>query len=170
MKVTHIFKVGTMLMAIICSASIMAAEAEVHWQSPEKYTDIKSGNQSRANMLRSIDKSFTKEFAELAAKLPAGYRLVVTVTDLDLAGELDPIPSQMVHQIRVLKNIDFPRVRFDYRVLNTTGTVLSDGKDVVLKDMQYLSGISRAQSSDSFYYERRMIRDWFNKNVLPNVT
>jgi len=160
---------GLLLTAIAFSASVFAGEAKVTWQNPEKYTDIRSGNQSQKSMLKSIDKSFGKEFSELASKLPAGYQLLVTVTDLDLAGEVDPIPSRMMDQIRVLKDLYFPRITFDYQILSSGGVSVLEAKALTLKDMQYLSGTRSTRSSDSYYYERKMIRDWFNKDVLPNV-
>ncbi len=162
-------KAGVLVAAITFSASVFAGEAKITWQNPDKYSDIKSGNQGQKSMLRSIDKSFGKEFTELAAKLPAGYQLLVTVTDLDLAGEVDPIPSRMMDQIRVLKDIYFPKITFDYQVLSAGGVAVLEGKAVTLKDMQYLSGTRSAKSSDSYYYERKMLREWFTKDVLPNV-
>jgi hypothetical protein len=160
---------GLLLTAIAFSASVFAGEAKVTWQNPEKYTDIRSGNQSQKSMLKSIDKSFGKEFTELASKLPAGYQLLVTVTDLDLAGEVDPIPTRMMDQIRVLKDPYFPRITFDYQILSAGGVSVMEAKAFTLKDMQYLSGISSSQSSDSYYYERKMIREWFTKDILPNL-
>ncbi len=169
MTIHKIIQASVLVAVIACSASVFAGEAKVTWQNPDKYTDIDSGNQGKKSMLRSIDKSFGKEFTELAAKLPAGYQLLVTVTDLDLAGEVDPIPSLMMDQIRVLKDIYFPKITFDYQVLNAGGVSVSEAKAVTLKDMQYLSSIRSAQSSDSYYYERKMLREWFMKDVLPNV-
>ena len=169
MTIHKIIQASVLVTTIAFSASVFAGEAKVTWQNPDKYTDIDSGNQGKKSMLRSIDKSFSKEFSELASKLPAGYQLLVTVTDLDLAGEVDPIPSRMMDQIRVLKDIYFPKISFDYQVLSTGGVSVLEGKALTLKDMQYLSSTRSAQSSDSYYYERKMIREWFRKDVLPNV-
>lgn len=164
-----ILRAGVLLAAVAFSATAFAGEAKVTWQNPEKYTDIRSGNQSQKSMLKSIDTSFSKEFSELAKKLPANYHMAVTVTNLDLAGEVDPIPSRMMDQIRVLKDLYYPKMTFDYQIHNAAGVAVLEGKDVTLKDMQYLSGTRSTQSSDSFYYERKMIREWFNKDILPNV-
>lgn len=169
MTIHKIIQASVLVTTIAFSASVFAGEAKVTWQNPDKYTDIDSGNQGKKSMLRSIDKSFGKEFTELATKLPAGYQLLVTVTNLDLAGEVDPIPSLMMDQIRVLKDLYFPKMTFDYQILNAGGVSVLEAKAVTLKDMQYLSSIRSAQSSDSYYYERKMIREWFTKDVLPNV-
>ncbi len=169
MTIHKIIQASALVTTIALSASVFAGEAKVTWQNPDKYTDIDSGNQGKKSMLRSIDKSFSKEFTELASKLPAGYQLLVTVTDLDLAGEVDPIPSRMMDQIRVLKDLYFPRITFDYQILSAGGVSVLEAKALTLKDMQYLSGTRSTQSIDSYYYERQMIREWFTKDVLPNV-
>jgi hypothetical protein len=70
------------------------------------------------------------------------------------------------YQLCLLKDVYFPRLEFDYRVLNASGAVVSEQKGVELKDMSYLSGPRSATTSTSFYYETRMLRDWFKKTLL----
>jgi hypothetical protein len=159
-----------MALAIGCfSGSASAGEAKVVWQDTDSYTDIRSGNQSIKSMRSGIEKSIGGEFSELAGQLPAGYVLDVTVTDLDLAGEVDPIPTRSVDQVRVLKDIYFPRMTFDYRLTGSDGAVLLAEQKVELKDMQYLSNMRVTRTSEAFYSERRMVRDWFSKQLLPQV-
>jgi hypothetical protein len=170
MNVSDVFKFGMMTAALVLSTSASAGEAKLELRNPEKFTDIDSGNQGTKSMLRSISKSLGAEFSELAAKLPAGYQLDVTVTDLDLAGDVDPIPMRGMNEVRVLRDIDFPRMTFDYRLKDAAGAVRLEQSGVVVKDMQYLSHPKSTKSNvDSFYYERKMIRDWFNADLLPNV-
>lgn len=170
MNVNDIPRSAVIMAALFFSASASAGEATLELKSPEKYTEIDSGNQGTKSMLRSISKSLGAEFSELAAKLPAGYTLAVTVTDLDLAGEVDPIPSRTMQEVRVLRDIDFPRMTFDYQLKDATGAVKLEQSGVVVKDMQYLSSPYSSKSNvDSFYYERKMIRDWFNTDLLPKV-
>jgi hypothetical protein len=169
MNTSMFFKTGMIAATLIFSASASAGEAKVQWQNPESYSDIRSGNQTNKSRMRSIDNALGKEFTELAAKLPEGYRFEVTVTDLDLAGEIDPIPTRSMNQIRVLKDIYFPRMTLDYRLLDANGAVQMEQKDVKLKDMQYLSETNSVDSNQSYYSERKMIRDWFDKDILPKV-
>jgi hypothetical protein len=147
----------------------VAGEAVVDWKNPEKYTDIRSGDQTAKSMRNPIAKSLGGEFSELAAQLPPGYQLSITVTDLDLAGEVDPVEFRQMNQIRVLKDIYFPRMIFDYQLKNAAGVALQGQTDVEVSDMQYLLAMRSTRSSESFYAERKMIRDWFNTHILPNV-
>ena len=162
-------KLGVMVSALMLSPIAIAGEAVVEWKSPEKYTDIRSGDQSAKSMRNSVAESLGGEFSELAAQLPAGYRLSVTVTDLDLAGEVDPIPMRQMNEVRVLKDIYFPRMIFDYQLKDARGAVLQGQTDVELKDMQYLSSMRTTRSSESFYAERKMIRDWFSKQITASL-
>jgi hypothetical protein len=52
-------------------------------------------------------------------------------------------------------------------VLDAAGAVVSEQKDVELKDMSYLSGPRSSTTNTSFYYETRMLREWFTKTLLP---
>ena len=169
MDTDRMCRLGLMVAAMILPASALAGEAVVEWKHPEKYTDIRSGDQSAEGMRKSIAKSLGGEFSGLAAQLPPGYRLSVTVTDLDLAGEVDPIPMRTMNEIRVLKDIYFPRMIFDYQLKDARGAVLQGQTDVELKDMQYLSSMRTTRSSESFYAERKMIRDWFSKQITASL-
>ena len=169
MSSNGIVKLGVMVSALMLSPIAIAGEAVVEWKSPEKYTDIRSGDQSAKSMHNSVAKSLGGEFSGLAAQLPAGYRLSVTVTDLDLAGEVDPIPMRQMNEVRVLKDIYFPRMIFDYQLKDARGAVLQGQTDVELKDMQYLSSMRTTRSSESFYAERKMIRDWFSKQITASL-
>lgn len=169
MDTNRMSRLGLMVAVMILPASALAGEAAVEWKHPEKYTDIRSGNQTNKSRMRSIDNALGAEFTDMAAMLPPGYRLDVTVTDLDLAGEIDPVPTRTMSQTRVLKDIYFPRMTFDYRLLDAQGAVQLEEKDMKLKDMQYMSESMSVKTNQSYYSERKMIRDWFNKRILPNV-
>lgn len=169
MAMRSLFNAGMAAALLAFSAPASAGEAWVEWKDPDGYTDIRSGAQSAEGMRKSIAKSLGGEFGELAALLPPGYRLSVTVTDLDLAGEVDPVPTRQMRGIRVLKDIYFPRMTFDYRLTDAGGAVLLGQSAVQLKDMQYLTSSRTARTGDPFYSERKMICDWFNKRILPVV-
>ena len=74
-----------------------------------------------------------------------------------------------MNEIRVLKDIYFPRMIFDYRLTDPAGELLLEQSGVVLSDMQYMSAMRSARSGESFHAERKMIRDWFNQRILPNM-
>src|SRR5690606_26810573 len=80
---------------LLCGVSLLtvgaaqAGEVSVQWQQPEKFTDIRPVNDTRKAYRERILRKFDSFFAELADRLPEGYKWEVTVTDLDLAGDVD---------------------------------------------------------------------------------
>jgi hypothetical protein len=168
MENTDLIKIGLIIGSIAFSSGANAGSAEVKWQNPDKFRDIDPGNSTKDSYRKSIEKSFGEEFSKQAEKLPASQKLSVNVTNLDLAGEVDPIPSRGGLQLRVLKNIYYPQMTFDYKITGPGGSVVQEHQQVTIKDMGFMSGSANAGSSQDFYYERRMIREWFNKEVMPN--
>lgn len=159
----------TAILALVLTVptAVMAGEAKISLQNPDKFTDIEPGNGTDKSFRKGLERAFTAELAKSAKALPAGQILEVTFTDIDLAGEVDPVELPGAFQMRLLKDVYFPRLQFDYRVLDASDAVVSEQKGVELKDMSYLSGPRSATTSTSFYYETRMLREWFNKMLLP---
>ncbi|XQF93803.1 DUF3016 domain-containing protein [Pseudoalteromonas espejiana] len=56
-----------------------------------------------------------------------------------------------------------------YTVTNPQGEVVSHNTGVSLKDRGYLDKIKRSVSR-SFYYEKRLVTNWFNSKVLSNIS
>lgn len=167
MKTPIALHTAVLALVLAVPATAMAGEAKMSLLNPDKFTDIDPGNGTDKSFRKGLERAFTAELAKSAKTLPADQTLEVTFTDIDLAGEVDPVEVQGGYRMRLVKDIYFPRLEFDYRVLDASGAVVSEQKGVVLKDMSYLSGPRGSTTSASFYYETRMLRDWFNKTLLP---
>ena len=168
MKTPIALQTAVLALVLAVPATVFAGEAKMSLHNPDKFTDIEPGNGTNKSFRKGLERAFTEELSKSANALPAGQTLEVTFTDIDLAGEVDPVEMPGGYQLRLLKDVYFPRLEFDYRVLDATGAVVSEQKSVELKDMAYLSGPRASTTSTSFYYETRMLRDWFNKTILPN--
>ena len=103
--------------------------------------------------------------AKLAEQLPKDYKLNVEFTDLDLAGD---VRYGGMDEIRVVKPIYFPRIKLDYSLTDKDGTVLSKDTDVELKDMGFMDKIKMGRD-ESFYYEKRLLTEWFGEQILPSL-
>lgn len=146
-----------MLSMIILLPNAMAGTSEVTWTSPEKYRDIEPATESKKRFQDSVMKNLEEHILELASKLPEGQALKVNVTDVDLAGDVNFSSSR---QVRVVKDIYFPRIKFDYKLESASGEIISQG-DVDLKDMNFLRHGKLKYRSDRFGYEKKMLDDWF---------
>ncbi len=157
------------LAALVGVPAAHAGEAVMTWRNPEAFTDLDSGDAAQKSFSKGVEKAFKAELGELAEQLPKGYRLEVDFTDIDLAGEVDPVYLRDYREIRILKDVYFPQLSFDYRVFDAGGRQVAGQQGVTVKDMGYLNGAKLGSSSTPFFYERQMLRDWFRKAVLPAV-
>lgn len=147
--------------SLILASGAHAGEAKLTWHEPDQYTDIREGFESRDSFREKLFSDFESIFADLAKGLPDGTLLEVTVTDLDLAGEVSLRHHFAWRDIRVLKDIYFPRMSFHYILRDRDQRVLQSGSED-LKDLGFLSSWGRFGMT-RFSFEERMLRNWFRK-------
>lgn len=151
---------------LFLSIPASAGEITVTWSDPAKFTDIEASNSTDKSYRKSVEKALTAEFKAHAAKLPADQNMSVHITNVDLAGEVDPIPGRAGYRVRILKDIYYPKISLDYRISDASGAVVKEQKGVELKDAGFLVSASNASSRQDFYYERQLIKDWLVKDIL----
>jgi hypothetical protein len=151
----------------LCLAMAMAAwaaDVEIEWVKPEKYRDIRSGEEGQKSFQNRVISALTSYFKEAAAeKMPADQTLHLTITDVDLAGDVEYFFSDFPMGIRVMRDVYFPNIEFNYELRDAGGKVLKSGKENI-KDMGYLFSRLPYINNPPFDYEKRMIDDWFRKN------
>jgi len=131
----------------------------VSYVKPDEFIDMPRSPQDRAQILKEIGDHFRK----LGKNLPAGQQLKVTVTDLDLAGRLEP-RRWAIDDIRIMRGgADWPHMELSY-VVEQNGQVVRSGSDK-LSNMNYQQRLNKYFSSDALRYEKQMIDDWFQKSI-----
>lgn len=138
-----------------------AGEAKVTWREPDQYTDIREGTELRDNFRAKLFQDFESIFTDLAKQLPDGYLFEVTVTDLDLAGEVNGMHTAAWENIRIVKAIYWPRMSINYTLKNSARETLATGQEDI-KDLDFLSSAA-SFGMTRFGYEERMLRHWFKK-------
>lgn len=138
-----------------------AGEAKVTWQEPDQYTDICEGTELRDHFRAKLFQDFESIFSDLAKQLPDGYLFEVTVTDLDLAGQINDMHDARWQDVRVIRDIYWPRMSINYTLKNSARETLAAGQEEI-KDMDFLSSTS-SFGMTRFGYEERMLRHWFKK-------
>ena len=148
--------------ACLLSAGVaLAGTARVTYQHPERFADMPFSQWEREEVLHSL----TDHFDRLARHLPPDQQLQVEVLDLDMAGRLVPTMRAM-RDVRLMHGgADWPRMDMRYAVVQGD-QVLKSGQ-VKLADMAYLHRLSRYADGEHLRYERRMIDDWFYKEITP---
>jgi hypothetical protein len=156
-------KLTSTLLAIFTFVSLPlvanAATSAVTWIDYEKYRDIQPGSEGRKHFRERTFKNLEKHFAQLAEKLPEGQVLNIKVTDVDLAGDTH---IGGISQIRIIKEMYFPRMNFSYELVNADNSIVRSG-DVVLKDMSFMMGSNLKYRNKSLGYEKVMLDDWFTE-------
>jgi hypothetical protein len=152
---TRYWIAAALLMAAAGAAS--AGGVKVTYQEPDKFMDLPFWEQDRDQVLKEL----TAHFTQLAKQLPANEQLHITVTDIDLAGRVEPRRRTM-RDLRVLRGgADWPTMELQYQ-LERDGQVVASGSDR-LSNMLYLDRMNRYTGSDTLRYEKPMIDEWFKK-------
>jgi len=136
-----------------------AAKTEIKWTNPDKYRDIRAGDENRKAYKERVFSIFEKHFAKLAEKLPAEQTLKIEITDVDLAGDVNI--GSLVNRIRIITDLYFPSMKFSYQLINADKSVVKSA-DVSLKDMNFMYVNNFRYRNQSFSYDKKMIADWFN--------
>lgn len=168
MKTLAFAVVATLFSGAMLTSTAQAGQAKMVWENPDKFTDIRPGMGTDRSYRKGLERALNGALQKMAADLPADQTLEITFTDIDLAGEIDPVELPGAHQLRLLKDAYYPRLVFDYRVVDSTGKLVAEQKGVDLKDMSYLRGNNAGSSSSDFYYETRMLKNWFNATLRPS--
>lgn len=141
-----------------------AARVSVQLVQPARFTDA-GYRQSMASPaeLEQMRRAFEAALQPLAARaLPAGDTLSVEVLDVDLAGELDPFRSRGGSELRVLREITWPRITLRY-TLGHDGAVAASGEQR-LSDLDYLHSRPVGMGATRYEFETRLLRRWFEQN------
>jgi hypothetical protein len=151
----------------LANAATQAAKAptpervEVAFVSPENFTDVRdsyTGSDSGRDAV--LDEIRTYMQQEARRMVPAGYKLFVSVTDVDLAGDFEPWRGPRWDDVRVVKDIYPPRINLSFRLTDPNGNVAKEGKRE-LRDSAFLMRITVTFNDDALRHEKTLLDDWF---------
>jgi hypothetical protein len=135
--------------------------AEVVYVDPDKFTDVRdSYTGTDAGRDDLLDQLRDHVLDQARRKLPEGYKLFMSVTDVDLAGDFEPWRGPRWDDIRIVKDIYPPRMVFSFRLTDPTGRVVKEGNRD-LRDNAFMMKITMAFRDDPLRHEKQMIDDWF---------
>lgn len=153
----------TSIIGVQAAGEKPASRIEVNFSDPEEFTDAANG-QRGSDYGRDANLADLKSHLERRANdyVPAGQKLEVTITDVDLAGEIEPWRSPQAHDIRIIKDIYSPRIDLSYKLIDTaTGAVVKEGTNK-LRDLTFNMNI-HINRSDPRLYEKALLDDWLRK-------
>lgn len=157
---------ATGLLFALAAPLATAGTAEVTWKEDgTNYTDMRTTMGAQKQFEERVKLELTAHFNKLAGEMPEDYKWQIEVTDVDLAGRVQTTTGRGSGDfVRVINDVDFPRIAFNYAVLDGSGEVVSTGSEN-LKDLSFTSGImTRRERNERLYYERAMLDEWFADN------
>lgn len=156
---------STLFIATILAATALAAdpkpdEVTVSFHEAEEFTDARShwGGDTEQHYLDTLADHLRKN---APAHLPPGYKLEVTFTDIDLAGDFIPASAQ-AHDVRIIKDIYIPRQRLTFRLLDAEGTVVKEGERR-LTDLNFMNNAGIVGRNEPLFYDKALLTDWLRK-------
>ncbi|MFP4541842.1 MAG: DUF3016 domain-containing protein, partial [Opitutales bacterium] len=95
------------------SLPLSAAEVEINYEDPESYSDMGSWGDFDRNLFESFKSEMEEKLNEVADEYLADEaKLTIEFRDVDLAGEVEPWMRPSMSDVRIVKDIYPPRLKF----------------------------------------------------------
>ena len=143
------------------------ALAEVNFLEPSKFTDVKDndmGDYERTSYLENIRDHILEQAKYY---IPAGHRLSVTFTDIDMAGDFEAWRGPRFSDIRIVKDIYPPRMVLSFQVTDAEGNVVKQAKRE-LRDLAFMMKINMSFRDDPVRHEKALVDDWL-RSEFPRL-
>lgn len=137
------------------------------WKDPSQYSDIESTTWLQSKFGPYLFSELTDELGRVTNKvLSKNQKLDLMVTNVDLAGDVQPTFGASVNDIRVVSDLYPPKISFDYS-LSQDGKVIMSGSEKI-QNMGFLFGIQPI-TSQPFPYESKLLTKWFKEKIQPEL-
>lgn len=143
-------------------AAVLGERVEVSYRNPAGFSEMDRDFGSRGEWLDEL----SRYVAQRAARsVPDGARLLVTITDVQRAGRLEPWHVNLPPDVRIVRANAPPRIDLSFQLVAANGAVLKEGSRQ-LRDVAFLnrSGLHRGEN---LAYEKNLIDDWLRRDVGP---
>lgn len=161
--------VTTLLAALALGLAASGAPAQdsrvsVVFAEPEKYTDFRLSCVSRDADARALMGELERFLQVTAARrVPDGQRIEITVTNIDMAGEIETWRGPGRCDLRVVKDVYPPRIDLQVRLIGADGAEARAGTRR-LRDSSYLTHAAPV-TADHLRYEKALLLDWLRSEL-----
>lgn len=160
LRVTLISLLGlTAAGALLAANPKPASRADVTFVDPEKFTDAADA-QRGSDWGREANLDELKNYIQDRANVYVreGQKLTVSITDVDLAGEIEPWRSSQLRDARIIKDIYAPRIDLSFKLTDASGAVIKEGTRH-LTNPTFTMNIY-PNRNDPRVYEKGLLDDW----------
>lgn len=142
-----------------------AGPVSVRWEDPATFSEIRySQNRfesSRGNWVEALA-AHLRQYA--AARLPAGERLDVNLTDVERAGDFESWRDVRFRDTRFMRDIYPPRIRLSFTRTGADGAIIAQGERR-LTDPGFLTGAGARMDHDPLRYEKALLERWLAREL-----
>lgn len=140
-------------------ATFSTDRAEVGYRNIDEFSEMTRLHGVRTDWLDDLSRYVAKRASR---NVPEGARLLVTITDVQRAGMVEPWHRAST-DLRVVRDTTPPRIDLSFQLVNANGAVLKEGSRQ-LRDINFLSrnGLRR---DEPLSYEKNLIDDWMRKDL-----
>jgi hypothetical protein len=167
LEVSTMKTVLLILLAIVGLVPPVAAQDDrvtVELANPPAFVDFKTSCAPRPADLTALATQLERYLKTTAGRLlPEGQRMEITVTNIDMAGDIEAWRSPFLCDLRTMKDIYPPRIDLTFRILDAEGKEVRGGARQLV-DVNYLD---RAAPSgiDQLRYEKYLLSDWLQREL-----
>lgn len=141
-------------LGLLALAATARADVQVNFVNPENFSDIRDNDGFRQpDLLKGLKEHLIIQ----AGKALPGKDVRFNVTDVDLAGEVEPF-GRHGRWLRVMRAVTSPAITLTYEV-REGGKVVQHG-EAKLRDMDYQNSFNTYSAGDPLRYEKRMLDHW----------
>lgn len=161
----HKIKLVSLLAAFIVPSFAVAGSIEAEFGDLDDFTDFSVNGLSEEKTLTIFQAELEPKLESLAKKyLAEEETLIIRFTDIDMAGDIQPWRNTYNADIRYVEAVYPPRLKFTYTLKDAKGAVLEEGEDSI-SDLAFQMDATASfrASSENFYYETDLLRDWMRK-------
>jgi hypothetical protein len=141
---------------------------ETVFANPRHFTDFRVDRMRGARQTESLVAELRGWIEHEARRhLPAGSKLTVTVTDVDMAGEFEPWRSTGLADVRVIREIYPSRVNLSFALADDTGKVVKEGERKLVSTVLY--NTSMRVDDSTLRFEKSLLRDWLAREFAAEA-
>ncbi len=146
-------------------SSFVNAAVELELVEPKKFHDADMTGMNKNKGFESLQRDLTNLFNHLSKDyIKDTEKMVVKITDVDLAGYMKFATGRMTQDMRIVKDSERFRLEFSYSIVGKEGQVTKQG-DVKLKKFLTRKVTRNTKSKyASVDYMEKDLKKWFEDN------
>jgi hypothetical protein len=156
-----------LLLALLAAATLPAApvpdspaaRVRVDFREPAAFVDAAERFPGDPRDTGHLDRLRDHLVRAAEPRIPAGHRLEVTFTAVDLAGEFEPWRGPQWGDVRIVRDLYPPRLGLEFRLVDAAGRVARTGRRE-LSDLAFLMKLTGGFRDDPLRHEKALLDDW----------